>query len=598
MNHEEEQVDEVEKVEVEEVKVDMDYVNRMKKSTIENQAKITKETTMRPKKGKSAASGYFMTYSRFDQDSKKMEFTQKPPKARSGTFKRKDGGKDGTWYMLNFEFNLRDLAEGDTVKKVDDTHYECLAEVKYKNPEEKKKVQAYLRDHPNEGVIFMDDDCTTFKDKVWYKAPINTTYKATLMTFSEGPIAQLSSEDPVTKQRKIRKPQPIDLHEVTSSVYLQVYDRTYGQGDTKQTVTNFKADFSFTCTKISHANLNSGVLPIGDLYHELYDKDSTPCPDIKDVLDPNSKVQIPDNAYIWSPSSREYMSHDGRVIRMMLPTMNADVFVRSSNDAEVPDEAKASFVFTDIYGLQKKTFHLSISANKKCCQDTGLDTEDIELWKNIHLSNTLSSHFVCTFNVKGSLGKPVNQPMLVENRDNNAEKDITHGTYDLYVSQWVVDWPRTLRSEGIPVTMKCVIDLFTKVSEDENNKNKMFDVLYSKKYFEFKEKGDEEQMKEHTNYQFTSALSYVNPIVTDGLLSQVIPFGSATRPTFSCTDASPIINNPNAEVYVLTSMPKSQRKPVTTPEEGDAVFMDQVDNHGVKYQVFVIQNLEKGDKSK
>lgn len=580
-----------------EITVDMDYVNRMKKNTLENQAKITKESTMRPKKGKSAASGYFMTYSRFDKDSNKMEFTQKPPKARTGTFQRKDSDKGGSWFMQNFEFIARDLAEGETVKKIDETHYECLAEVKYKNDAEKQKVQAYLREHPIEGELFMGEE-GDFLDKVWYKVPINTTYKGTLLTFSEGPIAQLESVDPVTKQRKIRKPQPIDLHEVTSSVYLQVYDRTYGQGDNKQTVTNFKAEFSFTCSKITHANLNSGVLPISDLFHEIYDKDETPCPDIKDVLDPKSKVQIPDNAYIWAPSSREYMAGDGRLIRIMMPIMNADAFVRSSNDVEVPDEAKANFVFTDIYGFQKKTFHLSISANKKCCQETGLDTEDIEVWKNIHLSNTLSSHFVCTFNSKGSMSKPVNQPMLVENRDNNAQQDITHGTYDLYVSQWVVDWPATLRSEGIPVTMKCIIDLFTRINDDDSNKNKMFDVLYSKKYFEFKEKGDEEQMREHTNYQLKSALSYPNPIVTDGLLSQVIPFGSATRPTFSCSDASPIINNPNAEVYVLTSMPKSQRKPVASPEEGDAVFLDQLDNYQVKYQVFIIQNLEKGEKTK
>ena len=67
---------------------------------------------------------------------------------------------------------------------------------------------------------------------------------------------------------------------------------------------------------------------------------------------------------------------------------------------------------------------------------------------------------------------------------------------------------------------------------------------------------------------------------------------SRTRPTFSCDDATPIIEGKNARFYALTGV---LDKEWTTLKQGCSAFSKQV-KEGVSYQLFVVQNC--GDRKK
>jgi hypothetical protein len=146
-----------------------------------------------------------------------------------------------------------------------------------------------------------------------------------------------------------------------------------------------------------------------------------------------------------------------------------------------------------------------------------------------------------------------------------------------------VDWEETLRARAIQITKDAFISTFKLANRDLPSSEKRFKVATVDGVDEL---------------YFQSVLPYSNPIHNDGMYSKVINFGSGTRPTFSCSDATPILNHENATFWALTGIKAEETEKWATPEEGSQVFQKQLEEHQVKYQLFVIQDITGEDQKR
>jgi hypothetical protein len=343
----------------------------------------------------------------------------------------------------------------------------------------------------------------------------------------------------------------------------------------------FKSDFGFLADNISlipGAGDDSEIKTLATTYNSIYKKGEPKLSDIKDVLD--GKVDMPTNLYYWFDANGTSLFDDSPVIRIVEHSKDKEDFVRNLNTDDRPTKIQAKLYCKDIYSDRSNRFVSQITMYDQECKGTGLDTEDYDIWSDIMLAHPLSAHVICSVNSTGKYGTrqvASNLPGEVARRGPDSDSSTYHGTYISVGKQWVVDWEDTLEKRGIEIDKKTFLSTFKDANKKLPKKDKKFTIPTVD--------GEEE-------LRFVSALSYENPIAKDGMLSKVIPFGSGARPTFSCDDATPIIEGKNARFYALTGV---LDKEWTTLKQGCTTFNKQV-KEGVSYQLFVVQNC--GDRKK
>jgi len=536
-----------------------------------NQAAIIKNSNKKQREGKTTVTGNFICYQ--DWKNKKLVQSRIPPKdedIKSGKTKN-----DGTYWKLEFKFIMRTQTLNENIRFYKDstTIYENLCSINYSNKAgEKERVQAYMRE--NCITPFYDPDTDSFPEKIWYKVDSNMPYKCTLMVYKKSDIDIVKKKDPQTKQFKIRQPQSIDLEGVTAQIYLSLYTKKVKRGDKTEEQLAFRSDFSFNCDRLTPGTSIGNLCTVSDVFHNMYPKDVLFCKDIMNVL--KGTEVMPDNAYIWMPSSRQYTANDDSLIRIVANDNDRKSYISTYNESS---NIQAKFTITDIYPFKNQTFTLKVTAYTDACKDTGLDTGDMDIWADIMLSHNLSSHLVCTYSSKGTMKTDLNNPAQVAMRSRLDQGQISHGTYVFTVQQWVVDWEKTLFQEGIEITKDCFLRTFKDANASLAKEDRLF----------YTSKDDDNYVR----YNFKSVLEYDNPVVTDGLMSRVIPFGSGVRPTFKCDNATPIIDNTGSRFFALTGVPKSETPEYSTPEEGSDIFEQQLEDFECRYQLFVIQDTSK-----
>jgi len=552
-------------------KITPEMIAALTQNTLENQETITQSTNERQQKDKGTAEGNFIGYCYFEKGTGKVQVTQ-PPTAKSG--KTNSGGQ---YFMQSMTVILRDIVPCSTIKVVNDHTYNVFVKVRYAD----QKTKDYIIE--NKLDPYYDSKSNGVVETLYREIANKASYDVTLMTFEERAITALTNLDAKTGQLKIRPGKRVKLTGLSAQVYARVYDVDVGKGDDITKETRFSDQFSFQCSGIQLVPDNSTeIVSLAKTYHNIYNKNEYVCVDMKDVHLNNA--QLPSNAYFWFPSDDNYVSPDMSLVRVPIKSSDKQDFLKNFGNDLFPTKVQARFCSKDFYTATGKRFVNKVTMYKEACSTTGLDTENENIWADLMLAHKFSSHIVCSLSVGGTESLTLNQSAVVESRPDDSNPEVTHGTYVWNGQQWIIDWEDTLANRGIEIDKKTFLDTFKEANKKLARKDKKFTIPTVDGENEFK---------------FVSVLSYENPVVTDGMLSKVIPFGSGARPTFSCEDATPIIESKTTRFYALTGVSKEDCAEWDTVKKGSAVFNKQLkDVPELSYSLFAIQNCEPRGKKK
>ena len=468
-------------------------------------------------------------------------------------------------YAQTATITLRDIVPTEKFQVVDSNMYNVFTKIRYPKGEE-ETVKEFIKEHKI--APFYDADTEDVIDSMYVPVSKNTSYDITLMTYKAPIYRRFVGEDSEFSAGKFVK-----MSGLVPQMQLSIY--------TVEKETKFKHDFGFLSDNISiiPSENDSEIKTLAKIYNGIYKKGDCPLPDIKDVLD--GKAHMPTTLHYWFDANLTYMTEDSPLIRIIEPATDKEDFVRNLNTEDRPTKIQAKLYCKDIYSDRNKRFISQITAYEQECKSTGLDTEDFDIWSDIMIAHPLSAHVICAVNENGRYGTrqvASNLPGEVARRGPDTDSKTYHGTYISIAKQWVVDWEDTLEKRGIEIDKKTFLDTFKEANKNlKNKKDRKFTIPTVD--------GEEE-------LRFVSVLPYENPIAKDGLKSKVIPFGSGTRPTFSCDDATPIIEGKNVKFYALTGV---YDKEWVTMKQGCATFKKQL-KEGVSYQLFVVQNCGEGKK--
>lgn len=549
-----------------------DYAARQIAKAQSSMNELSKVATARQKEGQSSVNGYFLYYMDYDPANKQMFTTENVPVGKSGPT-----NKGGKWFRKNAELIVTSIVPtGDITLNTDGT-YTVKAKITV-DAKTSASVLEYLRNSKN--TYYYDPETDSIRDHVSVTVSPNMPYDLTLMVFAEAEFKNLYDVDPKTKKNKIRNGKPICLEGVTFGFYLKTYQKT-GQ-DEGSSSTVFKDDFGITAAKMTLDDNASGEMELQgvslcSVYDKLYPKDNLFLHDIKDVI--MGEVRIPEKVHIYTSTTKMVKPESGNLIRITDFIANRGDVLPGYDSDKYETKIRAKFFCRDIYPKERKTYNIQFTAYEDTCNSTGLDTGDFDLWGDLLTAHTLTAHFLCKYSEKGTMSLTVNQPSIVATRPDTD--DVTNGTYVFSVNQWIMDWEDTLVNRGIQITKEVFIDVFRNANKGLPSAEKKFKVATVD--------GNDELV-------FESVLPYPNPILNDGAYSKVINFGSGSRPTFSCSDASLILNHEGAVFYALTGIKTEDTEEWKTPEEGSEVFLKQLNEKQVKYQLFVVQNLNKINK--
>lgn len=549
-----------------------DYAARQIAYAQANMDQLSKAATARQKDGQSAVNGYFLYYSDYDQANKKMFTTENVPVGKSGPT-----SKGGKYFLKNAEILLTSIVPTGDITLNEDGTYAVNAKVGVE-AKSSASVLEYLRN--SENTFYYNPETDSIREHVTIIVSPNMPYELKMMAFAEADFKPLYEIDPKTKKNKIRNGKPIKLEGVTFGVYLKTYQRT-GQEE-GQSTTVFKDDFSISAGKMlldedAAAELELQGVSLCKIYDRLYRNDDQFLFDIKDVI--MGEAQIPEKVHIYTSTTKMVKPESGKLIRITDYIKNRGDALRNIDSDKYETKIQARFFCTDIYPNLKQTFNMQFTAYEETCNSIGLDTGDQDLWGDLMTAHTFTSHFLCKYSEKGTTTLTINQPSIVAMRPDS--EDVTHGTYVFSVNQWIMDWEDTLVKRAIRITKDAFLQVFRDTNKGLTSAEKKFKVATVD--------GNDELV-------FESVLPYSNPILNDGMYSKVINFGSGSRPTFSCSDASPILNHEGATFYALTGVKTEETPQWNTPEEGSEVFLNLLSEKNVKYQLFVVQNLDQINK--
>lgn len=525
---------------------------------------ILKKANERQKEGQTSMSGTFMNYVEFKSGQGKVSSEHVPDSKVVKT------SKGNSYYMKNAEVILTNVTPSDTISLNEDGTYTAKIPVRTKNGCS-DTVLDYCRYHAEETSLYYDAESDTMKSFVTVKISTKKIYPVTIGTFNDTDFRSLKEIDTMSNKNKIRKGKSVSIIGGSFGILLSTYEKKKAEGDPSVIV--FKSETSIKCTQI--ALDESKVQTLGDspcaIYEDLYDKNNLILEDMKDIVLGDKK--LPENIYIYTSASGKFQTED--LDRLSKRVDDLKMVLQNHDDASKETKIQARFAIIDIYNKKDQMFVHELMAYKEMCTSTGLDIENVEIWSDILMAHNFSSHFVCELDEKSTNAKTQNGAAVIQHRDNVEIHN--HGVYVWSIKQWEIDWVDTLKTRAIEIDKDTFIQTFKDANEFAP-KPKKFKISLM-------ENGEKE-------YVFKSVLDYSNPIMNDGLYSKVIPFGSGSRPTIDCDDASDVINHPNAKFYALTGVPTESTDEWTTAEEGSEVFTTQITEVGVNYQLFVVQNLD------
>lgn len=544
-----------------------DYASNMIAYSQSNMDSLAKVATSRQKDGQSSVSGHFLFYTDYDKTTNRMITTEHVPAGL-----KKTTGKGGTFHMKNAEILLTTITPTPEVTLNDDGTYTVVANVKV-DAKSADSVLEYLRQNNVEQ--YYDSETDSVRQSISFTVSPNMPYSTKIMTFAEADLKPLSEMDTRTGKLKIRKGKSIKLQGAQFGIYLKTYQKNTRNGEDEEPVTVFSDEFSISCSKmeLDDAVDQSNETTMSTIYDSLYPKDQQVLFDIKDVIHGNAV--IPSKCHFYTSATKIVRPESGLLVRISDFIKDRGSVLRNYDKDQYETKIQARFTCTDIYPNLKQTFIVQFTAYEESCASTGLDVYDHDLWGDLMNSHVFTAHFVCQYSENATRSLTINQLPVVNLRE--QQENYTHGTYVFSVKQWVMDWKDTLEKRAIRITKDRFLQTFKDANAGLSSGEKKFKVATVD--------GNDELV-------FTSILPGSNPIMNDGIYSKVINFGSGARPTFNCPDASPILNHEGAQFYALTGIKTEDTTAWSTPEEGDKVFSDQLEQHNVKYQLFVVQNLD------
>jgi len=469
---------------------------------------------------------------------------------------------------------LRDIVPTDKFQVVDENTFNVFTKIRYPKGKE-QEVKDFIKEHKISP--FYDAETEDVIEHLYVPVTKNSSYDVTLMTFKPNIYKHLVGEDKKTHLMNFSAGKFIKMSGLVPQMQLSIYTTNNEEKETR-----FKSDFGFLSDSITliHTKDESDIKTLAKTYNSIYKKGVCVLPDFKEVLD--GKAQIPTNLYYWFDASGSSMYEDSPLIRIVEHSTDREDYVRNMNTEDRPTKVQAKLFCKDIYSDRNQRFINQITIYDQECASTGLDTEDFDIWGDIMVAHPLSAHVICGLNANGKYGTrqvASNLPGEVARRGPDTDPSTYHGTYISVAKQWVIDWEDTLEKRAIEIDKKTFLDTFKEANKKLARKEKKFTIPTV---------DGEKELK------FVSVLSHENPIAKDGMLSKVIPFGSGARPTFSCDDATPIIEGESPKFYALTGV---YDKEWTTIKQACATFNKQV-KEGVSYQLFVVQNCGTKKKGK
>lgn len=530
--------------------------------------------TRDPEKGSGVA--IFVNYVTFITGSGRTLVSEPPAKKANGKT-----------YMQTIEVTMRDIVPSDKFEKVDDHTYNVLARIRYHKGKE-DVVKAFIMEHKI--APFYDAETGGVIETTFVKVLKNSSYDITLMTYSEAEYNAFVKKDKTTKKMKFSTGDTVKLSGLVPQMTLTTYTKK-STGDEEEQLPQFKAEFGFLMDGITclSYNTDANTKSLAGTYHNIYEKNQCELPDMRDVI--SGAVDMPQNTYLWFDSNDNsyFVSNDCALIRRMEPSSEKKDFLRNFDKDDLPTKIQAKMFCTDSYENLGKRIANEVMIFEEQCKNTGLDTEDYDIWADLLLAHPLSAHIVANIQDRGKYGTRQvgsNTPGELERRGPDTDPNVTHATYKWVAKQWVVDWEKTLANRGIEIDKKTFLDTFKNANKKLGKNDKMFKVSTDA------ETGESELV-------FKSVLPYDNFIAKDGVSSKVIPFGSGARPTFECGDATAVIESKTTRFYALTGVTKVDCADWSTVKQGSSVFKDQLKSiPDLSYSLFAIQNCEPRGKKK
>ena len=531
----------------------------------EHQDVLDKVATERLQEGQTAMSGNFIHYVDFISGQGKVTSEDVP---NGKTSKTKNGG---SCYIKNAEVSITNITPTDIIKLNADGTYTATIDVRV-DPKTSDSVLDYMRHNAASVTKYYDAETDTIYGKIDVIIHPNRTFPLTMMVFNDGDFKPLSKKDSKTGKLQIRRGKPISLHGASFQIQLSTYSqKPRNEGDSPITV--FKHDISIKCGKITLDETKAqplGVSPCA-IYETMYNKDDIVLYDMVDIH--SGEKKLPQTMYIYTHASGKFETDN--LIRTTAKISDINSVIQNYGNDQRENKIQAKFGCTDIYGKLEQSFSNTFTAYSEICGSTGLDVEDDDIWSDIMMAHTFTSHFVCDLSEGGTMSLVQNSTGTISARD--SLPFFYHGCYVWTVKQWEIDWVDTLENRGIEITKEKFLQTFKDANSGLSGSEKKFKVVTL-------EDGEKE-------INFKSVLNGSNPIMNDGLYSKVIPFGSGSRPTIECDDASEVINHPNATFYAITGISTEDTEDWDSAEEGSEVFQRQISEQDASYQLFVIQDL-------